>query len=58
MIGRGMRLYPGKVDCHIIDMVASLEAGIVTTPTLYVSLKSYFPSFGSPSESEDMSVEF
>ena len=34
MIGRGMRLYPGKENCHIIDMVASLEAGIVTTPTL------------------------
>ena len=34
MIGRGMRLHPGKGDCHIIDMVASLEAGIVTTPTL------------------------
>lgn len=36
MIGRGMRLYTGKENCHIIDMVASLEAGIVTTPTLYV----------------------
>jgi ATP-dependent helicase IRC3 len=35
MIGRGMRLNPGKVDCHIIDMVASLETGIVTTPTLF-----------------------
>lgn len=35
MIGRGMRLHPGKVDCHIIDMVASLETGIVTTPTLF-----------------------
>lgn len=40
MIGRGMRLYPGKENCHIIDMVASLEAGIVTTPTLYVFSKS------------------
>ena len=39
MIGRGMRLYAGKENCHIIDMVASLEAGIVTTPTLYVSSK-------------------
>ena len=46
MIGRGMRLYPGKENCHIIDMVASLEAGIVTTPTLYVSSKYPFPSFG------------
>ena len=35
MIGRGMRLHPEKVNCHIIDMVASLEAGIVTTPTLF-----------------------
>lgn len=35
MIGRGMRLHPGKANCHIIDMVASLEAGIVTTPTLF-----------------------
>lgn len=36
MLGRGMRLYPGKENCHVIDMVASLEAGVVTTPTLYV----------------------
>lgn len=43
MIGRGMRLYPGKENCHIIDMVVSLEAGIVTTPTLYVFSKSMFP---------------
>ncbi|KAI9736088.1 MAG: hypothetical protein M1818_006264 [Claussenomyces sp. TS43310] len=35
MIGRGMRLHPGKRNCHIIDMVASLETGIVTTPTLF-----------------------
>ncbi len=35
MIGRGMRLHPGKENCHIIDMVASLEAGVVTTPTLF-----------------------
>ena len=35
MIGRGMRLHPGKQDCHIIDMVASLETGIVCTPTLF-----------------------
>jgi ATP-dependent helicase IRC3 len=35
MIGRGMRLHPEKKDCHIIDMVASLETGIVTTPTLF-----------------------
>ncbi|KAH8681430.1 P-loop containing nucleoside triphosphate hydrolase protein [Xylariales sp. PMI_506] len=35
MIGRGMRLYPGKINCHIIDMVASLQTGVVTTPTLF-----------------------
>lgn len=35
MIGRGMRLHPGKKNCHIIDMVASLETGIVSTPTLF-----------------------
>ncbi|KAF4547936.1 Mitochondrial ATP-dependent helicase irc3-like protein [Elsinoe fawcettii] len=35
MIGRGLRLHAGKVDCHVIDMVASLETGIVTTPTLF-----------------------
>ncbi|KAI1763778.1 P-loop containing nucleoside triphosphate hydrolase protein [Hypoxylon sp. FL1150] len=35
MIGRGMRLHPDKTDCHIIDMVSSLAAGIVTTPTLF-----------------------
>ena len=35
MIGRGMRLHPGKENCHVIDMVASLETGIVTVPTLF-----------------------
>lgn len=36
MIGRGLRLHPGKDNCHIIDMVASFEAGdVVTTPTLF-----------------------
>lgn len=35
MIGRGLRLYPGKENCHIIDMVASLEAGVLSTPTLF-----------------------
>ncbi|OJD34393.1 dead deah box helicase [Diplodia corticola] len=34
MIGRGMRLHSGKENCHIIDMVATLETGIITTPTL------------------------
>ncbi len=35
MIGRGMRLSPGKENCHVLDMVASLETGVVTTPTLF-----------------------
>jgi len=35
MIGRGMRLYPGKENCHVIDFVAALETGIVSTPTLF-----------------------
>jgi ATP-dependent helicase IRC3 len=36
MIGRGMRLSPGKKDCHVIDMVGTIRVqGIVTTPTLF-----------------------
>jgi ATP-dependent helicase IRC3 len=36
MIGRGMRLYAGKKDCHVIDMVGSVKTqGVVTTPTLF-----------------------
>ena len=35
MIGRGVRLYDNKENCHVIDMIASLEEGIVTTPTLF-----------------------
>ena len=35
MVGRGLRKATGKDDCHVIDMVASLEKGIVTTPTLF-----------------------
>jgi ATP-dependent helicase IRC3 len=35
MIGRGTRLYQGKENCHVIDMVSSLKTGIVTTPTLF-----------------------
>ncbi|KAI5779312.1 P-loop containing nucleoside triphosphate hydrolase protein [Geopyxis carbonaria] len=34
MVGRGMRLHPGKKDCHVIDMVASVEKGIIAVPTL------------------------
>ena len=35
MIGRGMRLHPGKKDCQIIDMVSSLDTGIICTPSLF-----------------------
>lgn len=35
MIGRGMRLYTGKANCHIIDMVSALSTGVVSTPTLF-----------------------
>lgn len=35
MIGRGLRLFAGKKDCHIIDMVASLATGVLSTPTLF-----------------------
>jgi ATP-dependent helicase IRC3 len=35
MIGRGMRLHPSKSNCHVIDMVSSLAAGVVSTPTLF-----------------------
>lgn len=35
MIGRGLRLFPGKENCHIIDMVASLATGVLSTPTLF-----------------------
>jgi ATP-dependent helicase IRC3 len=35
MIGRGMRLHSGKQNCHVIDMVAALSTGVVSTPTLF-----------------------
>lgn len=35
MIGRGMRLHTGKDNCHIIDMVAALSSGVVSSPTLF-----------------------
>ncbi|KAF2713170.1 P-loop containing nucleoside triphosphate hydrolase protein [Pleomassaria siparia CBS 279.74] len=35
MIGRGMRLHKGKENCHIIDLVASLSTGVISTPTLF-----------------------
>lgn len=30
-----MRLHPLKEDCHVIDMVGTIEKGIVTVPTLF-----------------------
>ncbi|EED15595.1 DEAD/DEAH box helicase, putative [Talaromyces stipitatus ATCC 10500] len=35
MIGRGLRLHPEKENCHIIDMVSTLNTGIMSTPTLF-----------------------
>ncbi|KAF2731491.1 P-loop containing nucleoside triphosphate hydrolase protein [Polyplosphaeria fusca] len=35
MIGRGMRLHKEKENCHIIDMVAALSTGVISTPTLF-----------------------
>lgn len=37
MIGRGLRLSPetGKEDCLILDLVGSIERGVVCTPTLF-----------------------
>lgn len=35
MIGRGTRLFPGKEDCHVIDMVGNISNGIITVPTLF-----------------------
>lgn len=35
MLGRGMRLYPGKEDCLILDFVDVVKGeGLVTLPTL------------------------
>jgi ATP-dependent helicase IRC3 len=35
MVGRGTRLYPGKTDCIVIDMVdATANVSVVTLPTL------------------------
>lgn len=34
MLGRGMRLHPGKDHCHFIDMVGSNLDAMITVPTL------------------------
>ncbi|ODV88754.1 hypothetical protein CANCADRAFT_16551, partial [Tortispora caseinolytica NRRL Y-17796] len=35
MLGRGLRLSPNKSDCLVIDFVAGIQTGIVSTPTLF-----------------------
>lgn len=35
MIGRGLRLHPGKESCLIIDLVGSSVDGLICTPTLF-----------------------
>lgn len=54
MIGRGMRLYPGKEDCHVIDMVSSLETGIVSVPTLFGLDPSEIVEKASPKQMKDL----
>ena len=54
MIGRGMRLYPGKEDCHVIDMVSSLETGIVSVPTLFGLDPSEIVEKASPAQLQDL----
>lgn len=54
MIGRGMRLHPGKIDCHVIDMVASLETGIITTPTLFGLDPSELVEAANPEEMQKL----
>lgn len=54
MIGRGMRLYPGKENCHVIDMVSSLETGIVSIPTLFGLDPSEIVKKATPSEMKEL----
>lgn len=54
MIGRGMRLYPGKENCHVIDMAAALETGIVTTPTLFGLDPSEVVDSADPAEMKEL----
>lgn len=54
MIGRGMRLYPGKESCHVIDMVSSLETGIVSVPTLFGLDPSEIVENASPNQMKEL----
>jgi ATP-dependent helicase IRC3 len=56
MIGRGMRLHPEKENCHVLDMVSALNAGIVTTPTLYGLDPDYLLESANPEQLRDMAV--
>lgn len=35
MIGRGLRLFPGKENCLILDLVDNTHHGLVCAPTLF-----------------------
>ncbi len=35
MVGRGLRNFEGKQDCHVLDMAANVVKGLATVPTLY-----------------------
>ncbi|KAL1883810.1 hypothetical protein VTK73DRAFT_8346 [Phialemonium thermophilum] len=57
MIGRGMRLHAGKANCHVIDMVSSLETGIVTTPTLFGLDPNELVDSASPSHLRELRAQ-
>ncbi len=54
MIGRGMRLYRGKKDCLVVDMVSSLETGIVSVPTLFGLDPSELVEKATPTQMKDL----
>lgn len=35
MIGRGLRLHKDKLYCHVIDMVGTVNVGVLSIPTLF-----------------------
>ncbi|CAK7896467.1 hypothetical protein CAAN1_17S02828 [[Candida] anglica] len=35
MIGRGLRLHPGKENCHVVDIAGTRSTGIQSVPTLF-----------------------
>lgn len=35
MIGRGLRLYEGKQHCHVVDLVSTVDVGVLSVPTLF-----------------------